>query len=62
MVESDARLASVARFYGWKLRSFEKPEKEPVYYPAEDAWFLLDGNGGRSLAPPNFEVIEDVPF
>jgi hypothetical protein len=40
-IESNAKLADVARDYGWKLRSFEDPATTPVYYQRSGAWFML---------------------
>lgn len=61
-MESDALVARVARFNGHKLKSFEQPEKVPVWYAMEDNWFLLDDDGNRALTTPNEEVFKDVPF
>lgn len=61
-VEQDARLAAVARFNGWKLKSYDDPASEAVYYPADDNWYLLDDDGNRTLTTPNEEIFEDVPF
>jgi len=41
-MESDARTAEMARYYGWKLRSFEDPAQVPVYYKTLGVWVLLD--------------------
>jgi hypothetical protein len=38
-----------ALFYGWKVRRFTPVPvaSVPVYYPVEQAWFLLDRFGAR---------------
>ncbi len=40
-IESDAELANVARAYGIKVPSGVNPERVPVFYRHEHAWFLL---------------------
>lgn len=45
-MESDSRIADEAREFGWKLRSFEDPASEPVYYPLTDSWFVLNDKFG----------------
>ena len=61
-MESDARVARVARFNGHKLKSFEDPLKVPVWYAVEGSWFLLDDDGGLAPAEPVVPVVDDVPF
>ena len=41
-MESSSSFASLARGYGWKLLSYEDPEKSPVRL--FDGWHLLDDN------------------
>lgn len=63
-LEADARAARIARFNGWKLRSYEDPLEVPVWYETEDAWFKLDDKGGRAVTDPPFPAryMMDVPF
>jgi hypothetical protein len=41
-IESDARWATAARNYGWKLDSWQTPVNEPVYNSITGEWRLLD--------------------
>lgn len=50
-MESDAKIASLARDYGWKLRSHEEPLTTPVFYQTSGLWVLLNNQFG-------WEVIE----
>lgn len=61
-LEADALKARTARYYGWKLRQYENPEIEPVYYAPKDAWYTLDNKGGMKETSPVEVHKEDVPF
>ena len=47
-IESNAELADEARDFGWKLRLYQDPASEPVYYPLLDTWVLLDNKFGQT--------------
>lgn len=49
LIESDARVAAMARSYGWKLRSWENPETKPFYDRATGEWNLIDNDFNRSI-------------
>lgn len=61
-MEADVLKARTARYYGWKLNSYENPENEPVYYAPKDAWYTLDNEGGMKETSPVEVHTEDVPF
>ena len=42
LIESDPKLAEVARGYGWKLSRWQDPEDEPFYDLATGEWYLID--------------------
>lgn len=41
-IEADARWASLAESYGWKLRSWQEPTAVPVFDTLTGEWRLLD--------------------
>jgi len=41
LIESDPKLADMARQYGWKISRYQDPGDMPVFYPAANAWFRL---------------------
>jgi hypothetical protein len=49
LIESDPKLAEVARLYGWKLSRWQEPENEPFYDLATGAWYRLDNIFGREI-------------
>lgn len=49
LIESDSRWASVAREYGWKLESWEKPLEVKVFSIILGEWLLLDDAWGYSV-------------
>lgn len=61
-LESDAQFATTGRYYGWKLRQYENPEIEPVYYAPKDEWYLLDNKGQMKKTSPVEIHHEDIPF
>lgn len=46
-IEYDPIFAEMAKKYGWKLSSWQKPESEPIYDLLLGAWFLLDDDYNR---------------
>lgn len=62
LLEADSRKARIARFNGWKLRTYEDPLVAPVWYAPEGGWFMLDDKGGRVPAERPVAVVDDVPF
>jgi len=42
LIESDAKWATAARGYGWKLSRWEDPETTPFYDRGTGTWNLLD--------------------
>lgn len=49
-IESDDRLARIAKAYGIKVPIWVKDVSAvPVFYAAERAWFLLEGNTRREI-------------
>ena len=42
LMESDAIVAEMAREFGWKLESWQKPEDVPVYHLLELQWFKIE--------------------
>lgn len=49
LIESDPKLAAVAREYGWKLSRWQTPEDEPFYDLATGAWHLIDNLYNRTI-------------
>lgn len=49
VIESDAQAAQDARWYGWKIETWEDPYEAPVYDRALDKWYLLDDNFGKKI-------------
>ncbi len=47
LIESDSHWAKVARTYGWKLNSWEKPGEIPVYDALSNTWFQLNDDFSR---------------
>lgn len=50
-IESDPKLAEVARQYGWKLSRWQEPEQEPFYDLATGTWNLINNLYGREIVP-----------
>lgn len=50
LIESDPKLAAVARYHGWKLRPGDDPLLVPIYDRAAHAWFYLDDGYHRTKA------------
>lgn len=48
-IESDSRVAGVAREYGWKLSRWQVPEEEPFFDLATGTWNLIDNEYHRVL-------------
>ena len=46
-MEMDPALAEAAKSYGWKLASWEDPEKRYVLDLSKGLWFRLDNSYGR---------------
>jgi hypothetical protein len=42
LIESDPKLAEVARRYGWKLSRWQVPEDEPFFDLTTGQWSLID--------------------
>jgi hypothetical protein len=49
LIESDPKLAEVARQYGWKLSRWQDPENEPFYDLATGTWNLIDNTYHRVI-------------
>jgi len=49
LIESDAKWASAAREYGWKISRWESPEETPFYDLATGTWNLLDNLYNRTI-------------
>ena len=49
LIESDPKLAAVAREYGWKLSRWQVPEDEPFYDLATGTWNLIDNTYHRTI-------------
>lgn len=49
LIESDPKLAEVAREYGWKLSRWQAPENEPFYDLATGTWNLIDNTYHRVI-------------
>lgn len=47
LIESNAQAADFAKGYGWKLKYWQDPLKEPVYDRVSGLWFTLDDEFGR---------------
>lgn len=47
LMESDGKMAEVAREFGWKLSRYENPLIKPVYDANTGFWFRLDDNYKR---------------
>lgn len=62
LIETDAREAERARFYGWKARSLLEALEQQVYDVGTDEWYQLLADGSRVPVDPNFPIIEDVSF
>ena len=39
----EAHMQGVALANGWKVRRWANPERVPVFYPAEYAWYRFEG-------------------
>lgn len=48
LIESDAKVAALARGYGWKLRSWQTPEEEPFFDIPTGEWILLTDDYNRT--------------
>jgi hypothetical protein len=48
-IESDPKLAAVAREYGWKLSRWETPEEVPFFDLATGTWNLIDNIYNRVI-------------
>lgn len=46
LIESDPKLADMARQYGWKISRYQEPSDVAVFYPAANAWFRLRDDFG----------------
>jgi hypothetical protein len=49
LIESDPKLAEVAREYGWKLSRWQVPEDEPFFDLATGQWNLIDNIYNRVI-------------
>lgn len=49
LIESDPREASIARFYGWKIRTILQAYEEPVFDVSTGFWYRLGDTGSRAL-------------
>jgi hypothetical protein len=47
LIESDSWYRSMAIRYGWKLSSWEDPNKIPTFDGVAGVWYLLDNDFGR---------------
>lgn len=50
-IESDARLAGWAKYWGYKLESWQKATEVPVFDFATKEWYKLDDAYGRVVVP-----------
>ena len=48
-IESNPRLQTLARTYGWKLSSWDDPIEASVYDTQTGKWFLLDDGFSRNV-------------
>ena len=48
-MESDAKIAEMARDYGWKLRSYQDPLTTPVFYQTLGLWIVLNDKFGWEI-------------
>ena len=48
-IESDPKIAAVARRYGWKLSRWESPEDTPFWDVATGQWNLIDNLYNRVI-------------
>ena len=48
LIESDPKLAEVARQYGWKLARWQEPETTPFFDLATGQWYLINNTFGRT--------------
>lgn len=49
LIESDAQMAQDARWFGWKLETWEDPLETPIYDRSTGHWYLLDDSYGRKI-------------
>jgi hypothetical protein len=49
LIESDAQMAQDARWFGWKLETWEDPLETPIYDRSTGYWYLLDDSYGRKI-------------
>jgi hypothetical protein len=49
LIESSSGLAEQAKWFGWKLESWEDPLTSPVYDFMLGNWYLFDDNYGRKI-------------
>jgi hypothetical protein len=49
-IESDAEWQAVAKAWGVKISLHADPERIPVFYRHEHAWFVLEGDSRRPVA------------
>jgi hypothetical protein len=64
LIESDSRAAELAKKYGWKLESWEKPLEIPVHDLVSGVAYLLNNSFGRKvmlLEGSNHERNEGLP-
>jgi hypothetical protein len=54
-IEQDSSLALMARRYGWKLSSWQYPDRTPIFDNQQGKWFMLDDNFGRIVVTPKKE-------
>ena len=46
-MESDPKIAELAREFGWKVSRYDDTQVKPVYDASTGFWFRLDNNYGR---------------
>lgn len=47
VIEANSTQAALAKRYGWKLESWQKPSEVAVYDSLKGVWWLLDDEFGR---------------
>jgi len=48
-IESDAQQAKLAKWYGWKLNTWDNPGTKPVYDTQTSLWYVLGDDFSRNM-------------
>lgn len=51
-IEADVEHMVTAKFYGWKLATWQDPLRTPVFDTQKNQWFVLDDKMGRKVIIP----------